>query len=170
MQPDLTSDAVEGLVRLKAPQQTNIFMTVKFGNKEVQNGDELKATDAGSEPSVSWEGNIDGLFTLAMVNLDAPGPKEPVDREWRHWIVCDIPGNEIRKGKVLSSFAEPAPPKSTGLHRFVIALFKQKDQKALRADTFDDYGSKRGKFKLADWASSHSLEPCVIQYFGVQSN
>ena len=54
------------------------------------------------------------LHTLAMVDPDVPSRDAPVDGEWLHWLVYDIPGNDTRRGKTLAAYA---PPKRAGVPR-----------------------------------------------------
>ena len=51
---------------------------------------------------------------------DAPSRKEPKYREWRHWVVVNIPGGDVSKGEVCAEYVGAGPPKGTGLHRYVI--------------------------------------------------
>lgn len=56
---------------------------------------------------------------------DAPSRKEPAHREFLHWSVVNIPGNDISKGDTLAEYVGSGPPKDTGLHRYVFLIFKQ---------------------------------------------
>jgi len=56
---------------------------------------------------------------------DAPSRKEPTYREWHHWLVGNVPGNDISKGEVLSAYIGSGPPPNTGLHRYVFLIYKQ---------------------------------------------
>jgi phosphatidylethanolamine-binding protein (PEBP) family uncharacterized protein len=42
----------------------------------------------------------DLLITLFVTDPDAPSRAEPSKREVLHWLVVNIPGNEIKKGEV----------------------------------------------------------------------
>ena len=59
------------------------------------------------------------------VDPDAPSRKNPTFREWHHWLVVNIPSNDISKGKELSAYIGSGPPKDTGLHRYVFLIYKQ---------------------------------------------
>lgn len=45
---------------------------------------------------------------------DAPSRKEPKFREWHHWLVVNIPGNDVKKGDTLSEYVGSGPPEKTG--------------------------------------------------------
>lgn len=47
------------------------------------------------------------------------------NREFRHWLVGNIPEENIAKGEVLAEYVGPAPPKNTGKHRYVFLVYKQ---------------------------------------------
>ena len=51
---------------------------------------------------------------------DAPSRADPKWGEWRHWLVVNIPGNDISKGDTIAQYIGAAPPVGTGLHRYVI--------------------------------------------------
>lgn len=51
--------------------------------------------------------------------------KEPKVREVRHWLVVNIPGNNVDEGETKWSYIGSGPPKGTNLHRYVFLVFKQ---------------------------------------------
>ncbi|KAK6268875.1 hypothetical protein QUC31_013035 [Theobroma cacao] len=59
-----------------------------------------------------------------MMDPDAPTPSELRLKEWLYWIVVDIPeGHDATKGREMAPYMGPLPP--TGIHRCILALFKQ---------------------------------------------
>ncbi|KAF2305080.1 hypothetical protein GH714_001645 [Hevea brasiliensis] len=100
------------------------------------------------------------LYTLVMVDPDAPSPSEPKWREW-HWIVVDIPeGSDAAKGYQLVPYMGPQP--STGIHRYVFALFKQKGALMGRSQLPDG----RGNFSTRQFASQYGFGlPVAAVYF-----
>lgn len=59
---------------------------------------------------------------------DAPSRAKPEFREWHHWLVGNIPGNDVGKGETLSEYVGSGPPQGTGLHRYVFLVYKQNDK------------------------------------------
>ena len=57
---------------------------------------------------------------MLRADPDAPSRKDPKYREWRHWVVVNIPGGDVSKGEVCAEYVGAGPPKGTGLHRYVI--------------------------------------------------
>ncbi|XP_030971915.1 protein MOTHER of FT and TFL1-like isoform X2 [Quercus lobata] len=81
-----------------------INFTVHYGSKQVANGCDIKPSMAVDRPKVQILGPrvSTNLYTLIMVDPDAPSPSEPALREWLHWIVVDIPeGSDATKGLIL---------------------------------------------------------------------
>ena len=54
-----------------------------------------------------------------LTDPDAPSRSDPKWGEWRHWLVFNIPGNQLGKGDVWWTYIGSGPPKDTGLHRYV---------------------------------------------------
>jgi len=53
-----------------------------------------------NQPSVKWEADPNSFYTLLMTDPDAPSRAKPEFREWHHWLVVNIPGNNISEGEV----------------------------------------------------------------------
>jgi len=70
---------------------------------------------------------------LYIIDPDAPR-RGGYNREFRHWLVGNIPEENIAKGEILAEYVGPAPPKNTGKHRYVFLVYKQ-NQGAI---TFDE--------------------------------
>uniref|UniRef100_A0A2K5XMB0 Phosphatidylethanolamine-binding protein 1 n=1 Tax=Mandrillus leucophaeus TaxID=9568 RepID=A0A2K5XMB0_MANLE len=76
--------------------------------------------------SISWDGLDSGkLYTLVLTDPDAPSRKDPKYREWHHFLVVNMKGNDISSGTVLSDYVGSGPPKGTGLHRYVWLVYEQ---------------------------------------------
>ncbi|XP_077340670.1 phosphatidylethanolamine-binding protein 4-like [Lithobates pipiens] len=74
----------------------------------------------------------ENLYTLIMVDPDAPSRAKPIHRFWRHWLVSDILGKDLQKGGVTgtvqSKYYRPKPLSHTGLHRYQFLIYKQHPQ------------------------------------------
>ncbi|PKU32934.1 hypothetical protein llap_16762 [Limosa lapponica baueri] len=53
------------------------------------------------------------------------GHLRDTDSEYLHWLVTNIPGNDIKSGKEICHYLPPFPAMGTGYHRFIFLLFKQ---------------------------------------------
>lgn len=65
------------------------------------------------------------MFCGLRIDPDAPSRAKPTRREWRHWLVGNVPGSDLAKGDSLTQYVGSGPPKDTGLHRYVFLLYKQ---------------------------------------------
>lgn len=86
-------------------------------------GNELTPIQVKDQPTVTWEAESDSYYTLIM--SDPPLRETPTSREISHWYVVNIPGANIDKGDTIIGFIGSGPSKDTGLHRYVLLIFKQ---------------------------------------------
>ncbi|KAG6584038.1 protein MOTHER of FT and TFL1-like [Cucurbita moschata] len=141
-------------------------LSVTYASKQVANGCEIKPSAAADAPTVVIQGPISNndLYALVMVDPDAPSPSEPTFREWLHWIVVDIPeGSDANKGKEVVQYMGPQPP--TGIHRYVLAVFKQ--NRAIGGSLRPP--NTRSNFSTRQFASQNALGlPVAAVYFNSQ--
>lgn len=141
-------------------------LVVLYGSKQVGNGCEIKPSHAAHKPTVRVSGSRDraSLFTLIMVDPDAPSPSDPTFREWLHWIVVNIPqGGNASEGEELVAYQRPQPP--TGIHRYIFALFEQKG----RMEKPETLPEPRHNFSTREFASENELGlPVAAVYFNSQ--
>ncbi|XP_041026437.1 protein MOTHER of FT and TFL1-like [Juglans microcarpa x Juglans regia] len=140
---------------------------VHYGSKQVANGCEIKPSAAADMPSVQILAPrpvSTNLYTLVMVDPDAPSPSEPTMREWLHWIVVDIPeGSDATKGKEFVPYMGPRPP--IGIHRYAFVLFKQKSAMMVGCPP----PNARANFSARQFAAQYELGlPVAAVYFNSQ--
>lgn len=127
---DLVPDVVDELLpkgKLQVKYATGVA---------VQEGNELTPTQVKDEPQVTWEEEQGHLYTLLMVDPDAPSRADPKYREILHWAVINIPGNKLNLGQSLAEYIGSGPPEGSGLHRYVFLLYRQ-DQKIENSQHID---------------------------------
>lgn len=137
---------------------------------KVEQGNELTPTQVKDLPSFSYEAQPDQLYTLAMVDPDAPSRAEHTFREILHFLVANIPGKNVSKGDTLAEFIGSGAPKGTGLHRYVYLLFKQGGG-PLKSDIKIGKNSREGrvKFSIRDFARTHNLgSPVAANFYQAQ--
>ncbi|KAF8356831.1 hypothetical protein PRIPAC_91826 [Pristionchus pacificus] len=134
--------------------------TIKYDSGvEVSEGNVLTPTQVKNAPSVKWNGDNNKLYTLIMTDPDAPSRAEPKYREWHHWLVSNIPGQDLAKGDVLSAYVGSGPPPKTGLHRYIFLIYEQKGriedkEHGILTNTSAD---NRGGWKAAKFVEKHGL-------------
>ncbi|KAF1882499.1 hypothetical protein Lal_00039147 [Lupinus albus] len=138
-------------------------MTILYGNKHVSNGYDIKPSLAAERPHVQISGasNASNLYTLVMVDPDAPSPSEPTHREWLHWIVVDIPeGSDATQGRELVMYMGSCP--AVGIHRYVFVAFKQTGGGVVGVEA----PQERQNFNTRQFASLNNLGlPVAAIYF-----
>ncbi|XP_075148650.1 protein D3-like [Haematobia irritans] len=141
------------------PQAPSILLKVSYDNGlKADKGNELTPTQVQKQPTVEWSADDNEYFTLIMTDPDAPSRTDPKFREFRHWLVGNVPGNHIDQGEVIAAYVGSGPPKGTGLHRYVFLLYKQPgklefDEERVGNNTRKD----RPKFKAAKFAEKYNL-------------
>ncbi|NXN33964.1 PEBP1 protein, partial [Oreotrochilus melanogaster] len=92
-------------------------LRVKYGSVEIDElGKVLTPTQVQHRPtSIEWDGcDPQKLYTLVLTDPDAPSRKDPKFREWHHFLVTNMKGNDVGSGTVLSDYVGSGPPKGTG--------------------------------------------------------
>lgn len=74
-------------------------LTVKYPEISINEGNIAKPKQVKDQPEVSWTAEGDAFYTICMIDPDAPSRKKPIAREWHHWLVVNVPGNNVDKGK-----------------------------------------------------------------------
>lgn len=69
---------------------------------------------------------IGKLYTLMMVDPDAPIPESPLISPFVHHLVINIPGPLVPAGKSLIDYFQPTVPPGSHFHRIVMLVFEQK--------------------------------------------
>ncbi|XP_026489055.1 protein D3-like isoform X1 [Vanessa tameamea] len=148
-----------GVVPDVVPKAPTTDIKVKYpSGVEVNLGNELTPTQVKDVPTVTWNAKPESYYVLAMTDPDAPSRKEPKFREWHHWLVGNIPGNNVAAGETLSQYVGSGPPPETGLHRYVFLVYEQPGKL-----TFDEprltnrSGDNRGGFSIAKFAAKYNL-------------
>ena len=66
-----------------------------------------------------------GLFPLQnLIDPDAPSRSNPVNGEILHWMVINIPGNDISKGEGIVAYRGSGAPQGTGKSFVFIILIE----------------------------------------------
>ena len=99
--PDVLGKLDEGVKLLTVTWDDN----VKAGL-----GNTLTPTQVQNKPKLAFEAEKDAFYTLAMQDPDAPSRREPSRREFRHWLVVNIPGDKIEDGDTIWEYIGRGPP------------------------------------------------------------
>lgn len=143
------------------------ILEVCYCEVRASQGNCLTPTEVQDQPELSWMAEADAFYTICMTDPDAPSREDPQFREWHHWLVVNVPSYQVKKGKVLSAYIGAGPPKDTGLHRYVLLVYKQKCKLEFdEPELTDTSADGRGGFKIADFAKKYDLgEPVAGNFF-----
>jgi len=135
-----------------------VTLSVRYGDRIVTTGNELKPSEAQQEPHVEIVG--EGMFTLLMTDPDPPDPADPKWREFLHWMVVNIPNGEWGHRLEAVPHMGPAPPKGT--HRYVFLLFRNPKNTPIEITT----PAERKLFSTRKFAEQHGLgDPIRVEWF-----
>ncbi|XP_027923765.1 protein FLOWERING LOCUS T-like [Vigna unguiculata] len=143
--------------------ESSIPFRVSYGNREVNNGCELKPSQVVNKPRVSVGGDdLRNFYTLVLVDPDAPSPSNPNFREYLHWLVTDIPATTGASfGNEVVSYESPRP--TMGIHRLVFVLFRQQYRQRVYAPGW------RQNFNTREFAELYNLGlPVAAVFFNCQ--
>ncbi|XP_062704997.1 protein D3-like isoform X1 [Aedes albopictus] len=96
--------------------------------REAEGGNRLTPTQTRTVPSLSFNTNERSFYTLLMIDPDTPSRDDPRDREFVHWVVGNIQGNDLDRAETLVEYVGAVPPKGSGMHRFVFLLYEHENR------------------------------------------
>jgi len=74
-------------------------------------------------------GDTGSKYTVIMTDPDAPAREMPTFREFIHWVVTEVPlegeALVVEKGNACVPWLGSAPPCKSGLHRYIVLVYKQ---------------------------------------------
>ncbi|TKY64760.1 TWIN SISTER of FT [Spatholobus suberectus] len=143
------------------PFTSCVSLRVIYDNcSEVINCCELRPSQIVNQPRVEVGGDeFRTFYTLVMVDPDAPSPGNPIQREYLHWLVTNIPATTgVGYGQEIVSYESPRP--TAGIHRIVFVLFRQLRRQTVQAPGW------RQNFNTRDFAEIYNLGlPVAAVYF-----
>jgi phosphatidylethanolamine-binding protein (PEBP) family uncharacterized protein len=162
---NLTKEQVVGDV---IDTQPSASIKVKWPSGAVaEQGNKLTPTQVKDQPKFEFQAKPDKLYTLAMVDPDAPSREEHTLREILHFMVANIPGDDVSKGDTFAEYIGSGAPQGTGFHRYIFLLFEQ--QGKLNSDLMKIRKTSRvgrTKFSIRNFAKEHNLgNPVAANFF-----
>ncbi|KAJ8983331.1 hypothetical protein NQ317_010870 [Molorchus minor] len=157
-----------GVVRDVIDIEPEQILEVSYANGvKVNLGNVLTPTQVKDPPTLKWDSEGGGFYTLCMTDPDAPSRKEPKFREWHHWLIVNIPGSNVDQGEVLSEYVGSGPPPDTGLHRYVFLVYKQPGKLNCDEERLTNRsGDNRGCFSIRKFAAKYNLgQPISGNFF-----
>jgi phosphatidylethanolamine-binding protein (PEBP) family uncharacterized protein len=141
-----------------APEQS--LAVIYENDVKVELGNTLTPTQVKDLPKhIEWNADKNAFYTLIMTDPDAPSRKNPKERECLHWLVINIPGNDLSVGHTLTEYVGSGPPRGTGLHRYVFLVYKQpqKLSETIQKHISNTCIEGRPKWRATKFAETHHL-------------
>jgi len=96
-------------------------------------GNVLPVKETQSQPRIFFPSQPGAHYTIMMVDPDALSRQTHEFRNYCHWLQVNVPGStsdhvDVHKGHNIVPYMGPAPPRKTGLHRYVFLVYKQSGQ------------------------------------------
>lgn len=136
-------------------------LNISYGGKMINFGDRLDVQSASNMPNVSFSGDENCLYSLLMVDPDAPSHSNPTNRDYLHWMILNVPADRITNGNELMRYMGPSPPQGSGPHRYCFMLLQQKRL----LDTAVIGSLQRQKFNTKNFIDTYGMQPVGIQMF-----
>lgn len=125
----------------------------------------LQPSQAAQPPTIVISGADAGdLFTLFFIDPDVPDPANPVIAQVLHGLITNIPGGDVTRGTVVTTYLGPAPP--SGVHRYTFLLYKQPGGNRIEVQDPSTGNFGRSFFNVANFANGLGLgDPVAGDYF-----
>ncbi|XP_020798723.1 protein D2 [Drosophila serrata] len=148
----------------QAPDQ---LLKVTYNNGLVaKDGVEFTPTQVKDQPQVEWNAQPGEFYTLIMTDPDAPSRAQPKFREFKHWVLVNIAGNDLTTGEAIAEYIGSGPPQGTGLHRYVFLLYKQPGKLEFDEERVSNKSRRdRPKFSASKFAQKYKLGNVVAGTF-----
>lgn len=114
-------------------------VSLSFGSRPIALGEFITPQQTVGRPVVHWpEADAHSLYTLVLLDPDAPSASNPSASPWLHWLVVNVRGSTLRHRRDLpltsSSdsvrvvYASATPPQQTGTHRYILYVYHQTEK------------------------------------------
>ena len=120
-------------------------MKVYFDNHSIRHKEHKQLNKVQFEPTIKFDKQPNTLYTIIMIDPDAPSKLNPIYKHWLHWLI-------INNDLIIMPFLPSDPLSRSGLYRYYICLFKQKHKLS------DIRISGRKSFNVGEFVKKSNLE------------
>lgn len=120
--------------------------TLKYGDYI-----ELQFVKSTKVPTLKFTMKTNKMYTIMMIDPDAPFPNDPRFRYWLHWLRININSSNE---KTILEYYPPNPPKvqdKNGKHRYYICIYEQSNE-------YDTNINKRTNFNVREFVKKNQLK------------
>lgn len=139
-------------------------LEVRYDETRIVGVPRLSIPQTAKMPFVQYpKANSKKLYTVMLLDPDAPNTRKPADHPWRHWLVIDIPGHKLKSGSAnlegigvtISPYIGPKPPVGSGRHCYRVQVYEQEGK--LTGAEADVDNTRRQNWPEDQFAAKHNL-------------
>lgn len=135
-----------------------LLQVTYLGTINADRGIELQPMQVRDPPEVRWIAGKDTYYTLIMIDPDVPTKVYPTLRSQLHWLVVNIPGNNLSLADERASYVGAMPEEGSGLHRYILLLYKQSDFLKFDFPKVPKHRNEgRQRFNIRDFVDRYNL-------------
>eukprot|EP01084_Bolivina_argentea_P082031 148542_1 len=140
-------------------------LEVTFEDNIVTLAKQMTPTETSMTPLVSFPAENDKYYTLLCIDVDV------LLKYQLHWMIVNIPGNNINKGLTLARYGGPQP-KGSANHRYVFLVYEQLNGEQKYSKTYPDKCNSlaRSKFKIKKFIKQYQCDQLVAANFLLCNN
>lgn len=152
---------------------SDALLSVVFGSQATSCATEVLQDIAQVQPIVTYfnsSADPSSLYTLIIVDRDAPNSSVPVRSPLRHYAAGNIPASVLATGAGAAvvawfNYSGPQPPVGSLCHRYYVQLYVQTPGVTpTLADPFSRY-----TWDFPAWATNNSLSKVAVSYWRTQN-
>ncbi|KAJ2497052.1 hypothetical protein GGH96_005392 [Coemansia sp. RSA 1972] len=133
--------------------------------RPIDMGQLLSINDTQEEPIIEFDAPPGSMFTVAIVDIDAPSNSRHGYRSYRHFLMSNLGLYDDYRGEKLTAYRAPQPSFSSGAHRMAVVVLKQT---AYVDFTSQDVPHSRVRFDAVKWGARYHMTPVAASFFMVQ--
>ncbi|XP_060080661.1 large ribosomal subunit protein mL38-like [Ylistrum balloti] len=133
----------------------------------VYNGNMISPSEVDKKPDVEYNYSPNKMYTLVLTAPDSHLQENKA--EYLHWLVGNIPEDNLDKGEELCCYLPPFPVRGTGYHRYVFVLYEQEKKidfsQVKRPENC--VSLEHRTFRMADFYKQHQddITPVALAFF-----
>lgn len=157
----------ESIIPTILDKEPTVALQVTYNSGvQVDYGNELTPTQVKDEPSFDYPINEGKLYTIALVDPDAPTRMPISTGQFLHFMVNNVPGKDIKAGNIMADYVGAGPPMGTGLHRYIFVLFEQPGRVKVAKRLGPSALMARRMFSMSKYAADNNLGEIIgINFF-----
>lgn len=98
-------------------------ITIFYQGRKIIYNEKIPQEETKQKPDIIYTKKPNKLYTIWIVDPDAPSPKNPTKRYYLHLLIINQTQKE--EGDIINSYVSPSPPKGSGVHRYYTCVLEQ---------------------------------------------